>query len=117
MGGETGSIVFPEGDGRIKSGALCRSFRCPVHNTLLLDKVLDCVGPVAVASFLPLLHHRLFKYICLVFARDKLCDFVVFGDFDLVLFGVVFLSCDVAGVGAEMSVGGVAPVGDEGVLC
>ena len=45
-----------------------------------------------------------------------MCDFFVVGDFDLVLLGVVLLPCEVAGVGIEMWVRGVAPGGDEGVL-
>ena len=114
--GETGSIVFPEGGGRIEPGALCRSFWCSGHNTVLLDKVLYGVGTVLVASFLPLLHHQVFADIGLVYARDKLCDFVIVGDLDVVLIGVVLSPCEVSRVGSEMLVGGVAPGGNEGGL-
>ena len=48
---------------------------------------------------------------------DKLCDFVFVSDVDLVLFGIVLESGEVAGVGAEVLVGGVTPGGDEGILC
>ena len=74
------------------------------------------VGPVAVASFLPRLHHRVFENIGLVYARDKLRDFVVVSDFYVVLLGVVLSPCEVSSVGAEMLFGGVAPGGNEGGL-
>ena len=114
--GETRFIVFPESGGRIEPGVLCRSFCCPGHNTVLLDKVLYDVGPVSVASFLPRLHHRVFKDIGLLYAREKLRDFVVVSDLDVVLLGVVLSPCEVLGVGADMLVGGVAPGGNEGGL-
>ena len=117
FGGETGSIVFPEGGGRIEPGALCRSFRFPGHNTVLLDEVIYGVGPDEVARFLPLLHHQVFEDIGLVYAHDKLRDFLVVGDFDVVLIGVVLSPCEVLIVGAEMLVGGVSPVVNEGGLC
>ena len=79
--------------------------------------MIDGVGTVAVASFLQLLHHQVFEDFGLVDARDKLRDFFIVCDFDLVFFGVVLSSCEVPGVGADMLVGGVATWGDEGGLC
>ena len=67
--------------------------------------MLYSVGSVSVASFLPLLHHRVFKDISLVYTRDKLHDFVVVGDLDVVLIGVVSPPSDVSSIGAEMLVG------------
>ena len=103
--------MLPEGDSQSEPGTLCSSFRCPGHDTVLLDKVLYGVVPILVASFLSLLHYRVFEDIGLIYARDKLRDFVVVGDFDVVLLGVVFSPCEVSSVGAEMLVGGVAPGG------
>ena len=116
LGGRSGSIVFPEGGGRFGPGALCRTFCYSGHNTVLLNEVLYCVGPISVAIFFPLLHHRVFKDIGLVNKRDKLCNFVVVGDLDVVLLGIVLPPCEVSSVGAEMLVGGVAPGGNEGGL-
>ena len=79
--------------------------------------MLDGVGPVEVASFLPLLRHLFFEDIGLVYARDKLRDFIVVGDVDLVLLGIVLSSCEFTGVGADMLAGGVSTGGDEGDLC
>ena len=108
--------MFPESGGRIKLGALCCLFCCPGHNNVLLNEVFDGVGPVLVARFLPLLHHQVFEDVGLVDACDKLRDFVVVSDGDLVFFGVVLLSCEVVGVCVEVLVGGVTPGGDEGGL-
>ena len=82
--------MFSEGGVQIETSAFCCSFRCPGPNNVLLYKLFDGVGPVAVAFFLPILHHRVFEYVGLVDACDKLCEFVVVGDVDLVFFGVVF---------------------------
>ena len=114
--GENGSFVFPEGGRQIETGVLCRLFCCPGYNTVLLDKVLYGVGPVSIASFLPLLHHQVFEDIGLEYARDKLRDFVVVGDIDVLILGVVLSPCKVSSVGAEMLVGGVATVGNIGSL-
>ena len=111
-----GSIIFSESGGRFVSCVLCRPFRCSCYHTVFLNKVLSCIGPVSVASFLPLLHHQVFKDIGLVYTRDKLCDFFVVGDLDVVLLGVVLSPCYVSSVGANMLVGGVAPGGNEGGL-
>ena len=78
--------------------------------------MLYSVGPVAVAIFLPLLHHRVFEDIGLVYARDKLRDCFVVRDFFFVLLGVFLSPCEVSSVGAEMLVGGIAPGGNEGGL-
>ena len=75
------------------------------------------IVPVAVSSFLPLLHPRAFKDVGLVYARDKFRDFVFVRAVDLVLLGVVLLPCEVAGIGDDILVGGVAQGGDEGGLC
>ena len=68
--------------------------------------MLGGVGPVAVASFLPLLHHQVFEDFGLVNACDKLRDCFVVGDVDFVLLGIVLSSCEVAGVYADISVRG-----------
>ena len=115
--GENGSILFPEGGGRIETGALCRLFCCPGDNTVLLEKVLYGVGPVSISSFLPLLHYQVFEDIGLKYARNKLRDFVVVGDLDVVLLGIVLSPCKVSSVGADVLVGGVAPGGNGGRLC
>ena len=78
--------------------------------------MFDGVGLVAVACFLPLLHNRVFEDVGLVDSCDKLCDFFVVGDVDLVFFGVVLASGEIAGVHAEVLVGGVTPGGGEGGL-
>ena len=114
--GESGSIVFPESGGRFEPGALCRLFFCSGHHTLLINKVLYCVGPVSVDTFLQLLHHRVFEDTGLVNKRDKLRNFIVVGDPDVVLRGVVLPPCEVSSVGSEMMVGGVVPGGTEGGL-
>ena len=75
--------------------------------------MLYCVGPFSVATFLPLIHHRVFEDIGLVNTREKLRHFIVVSDLDVVLCGVVFPPCEVSSVGAEMLVGGVAPGGNE----
>ena len=79
--------------------------------------MLYCVGPFSVATFLSLLHYRVFEDIGLVNTRDKLRTFVVVSDLDVILLGVVLTPCEVSSVGAEMLVGGVAPEGNESGFC
>ena len=112
-----GSIIFSESGGRFVSCVLCRPFRCSCYHTVFLNKVLSCIGPVSVTTFLLLLHHRVFEDIGLVNIRNKLRHFIIVGDLDVLLRGVVFPPCEVSSVGAEMLVGGVAPGGNKGGLC
>ena len=100
-----GSIVFSEHGGRFISCTLCRSFRCSGNHYVLLYKVLHFIVPDSVATFLPFLHHRVFEDIGLVNARGELCHFIVVGDLDVVLRGVVLPPCEVLRVGADMLVG------------
>ena len=79
--------------------------------------MLHCIVPVPVATFLPLLYHRVFEDIGLLNTRDKVRHFIVVGDLDVVLRGVVFPPCEFSSVGAEMLVGGVAPGGNKGGFC
>ena len=108
---EGGSIVFSERGGGFISCTLCRSFRCSGNHSVFFYEVLHYIGPASVATFLLFLHHRVFKDIGLVNARDKLRQFIVVGDLDVVLRGVVLPPCEVSCVGAEMLVKGGTPEG------
>ena len=79
--------------------------------------MLHCIGPVSVATFLLILHHQVFEDIGLVNTRGELRHFIVVGDLDIVLRGVIFTPCEVLSLGADMLVGGVAPGGNKGGLC
>ena len=52
--------------------------------------MLHCSGPASISALLPFLHHRVFKDIGFINARDKLRHFIVVSDLDGVLRGIVF---------------------------
>ena len=85
-----GSIVFYERGGGFISCALCRLFRCSVDHSVLIHKMLHCIGPASVSTLLPFFYHQVFEDIGFINARNELRHFIVVGDFDGVLYGVVF---------------------------
>ena len=110
------SIVFSERGIQFISCSLCRPFRCSGNHSVLLYEVLWCIGLASVATFLPFLHHWVFEDTGLVNSCNELRHFIVVGDLDVVLCGVVLPPFEVSRVGDIMLVGGVAPGGNESCL-
>ena len=110
---EGGSIIFSERGGGFISCAMCRPFRCSGNHSILFHEVLHCSVPSSVSNLLPFFHHRVFKDIGLINAHDELRHFIVVGDLDGVLCGVVLPPCEVSRVGDDMLVGGVALGGNK----
>ena len=113
---EGGSIVFSERGGGFISCALCCPFRRSGDHSVLFHEVFYCCVPASVSTLLPFFHHRVFEDIGLIDARDELRHFIVVGDLDGVLRGVVLTPCEVSRVGAEILIGGVAPGGNKSCL-
>ena len=113
---EGGAIFFSWRGGGFISCAFCRPFRRFSDHSVLFHEVFYCCGPAYVSTLLPFFHHRLFEDIGFINACDELRHFIVVSDLDGVLRGVVLPPCEVLRIGADMLVGGVAPVGNKSCL-